>query len=330
MFNINSIGIEALRHTIEPRVTYSFRPDFSTDTWGYYNSYKTADGKTVTYDKFGSEVFGGASQGESQRLNFSLGNIFEIKTIKDPTDTTSQQKKVRLLNVDAGLSYNFSADSLRLSDLNISYRTQISDLLNLSARTGYTFYDYDGINRINKFLASQGKGWFRLNNLSLSVSTSLSSDKIKKYLSSDGSLDDKKSKTDKKNHSQLLGETNESIYEDKKPDITIPWNLSVNYNYSMNKATPINAIINSNISANFSINITKNWKITARGSYDFQRKEFSAPTINIFRNLDCWEMSFTWNPIGTYRGFRFDIHMTAPELRDIKVTRSEGLYTGRR
>jgi len=331
MFNINAFGVEAMRHTIEPRLTYSFRPDFSKDFWGYYDSYTTSDGKIVKYDKFGNEIYGGASQGESQRLNFSLGNIFEIKTIKDPTDTTSQQRKIRLLNVDAGLSYNFSADSLRLSDLSIGYRTQVSDLLNLSARTGYTFYDYDGGKRINKFLLSQGKGLFRLNSLSLSVSTSLSSDKIKKYLSSGDESKNKKEKNDNTNHQELLGEnSNDSIYQEEKPDITIPWNLSFNYNYSMSKSTASLANVNSNISANFSINLTKNWKITTRGSYDFQRKEFSAPTINVFRNLDCWEMSFTWNPIGTYRGFRFEIRMTAPELRDIKVTRTEGLYTGRR
>jgi len=323
MFNINSLGVEALRHTIEPRITYSYRPDFSTNTWGYYGSYKNSKGEVVKYDKFGREIFGGASSGESQMLNFSVGNIFEIKTMKDPTDTSSQSKKVRLLNVDAGLSYNFSADSLRLSDLNISYRTQISDLLNLSARTRYTFYDYDSKNRINKFLASQGKGWLRLNNLSLSVSTSLNSAKIKKYLSSDGSIEDEKNKKGKTKNSELLGETSVSIYKEKKPDITIPWNLSFNYNYSMNKQTASDATINSNISANLSMNITKNWKITARGSYDFQRKEFAAPQINIFRNLDCWEMSFTWNPLGTYRGFRFEIRMTAPQLRDIKITRTE-------
>ncbi len=331
MFNINALGIEAMRHTIEPRITYSYRPDFSSDKWGYYSSYKTSDGKEIRYDKFGSEIFSGASSGESQMLNFSLSNIFEIKTIKDPTDTTSQQKKVRILNVDANMSYNFAADTLRMSDLNISYRTQVSDLLNISARTGYTFYDYDDKKRINKFLISEGKGLFRLNNLSLSLSTTLSSDKIKKYLSSDGDIKESKKIAGEESNSRLSGEKiNDLVFEEKEPDISIPWSMSFNYNYSMTKPTAIQSSVKSNISANFNINITKNWKISTSGSYDFQRKEFSAPTINIFRNMECWEMSFNWNPIGVYRGFRFEIRMTAPELRDIKVTRSEGLYTGRR
>ena len=137
----------------------------------------------------------------------------------------------------------------------------------------------------------------------------------------------------KEQHPELRGEGHESIYqEDDNPDFSIPWNLSVSYNYNMSKPFPtlLENAIRSNVSLSLSLNLTKNWKITARGSYDFQQKEFSAPQINIFRNLECWEMNFIWNPIGTYRGFRFEIRMTAPELQDLKVTKSEGLYTGRR
>ncbi|NOX18868.1 MAG: LPS-assembly protein LptD [Chlorobi bacterium] len=331
MMRPNMFGIEAFRHTIEPRVTYSYRPDFSDNKWGYYDSYYNAEGKEVRYDKFGKEIYGGASSGESQMLTFSLGNIFEMKTMKDPTDTTSQQNKIRLLNVDANMSYNFAADSLRLSDLTIGYRTQIASLFNFSASTSYTFYDYDEETRINKFLASEGKGLFRLRNLSLSVSTTLSGDKIKETFFGKEEKSNGKEPLEGE-HPDLRGQKHDSIYEEtNEPDFTIPWNLSFSYNYSLSKnsaAPPLPPA--SMMSMNFSINLTKNWKITARGSYDFQRKEFSAPQIDIYRNLDCWEMNFVWNPIGTYRGFRFEIRMTAPELRDIKVTKSEGLYTGRR
>ncbi len=54
------------------------------------------------------------------------------------------------------------------------------------------------------------------------------------------------------------------------------------------------------------------------------KNNFSAPQITIYRDLECWEMNFSWNPIGTYTGFRFEIRMKAPELRDVKVTRRSG------
>jgi hypothetical protein len=81
---------------------------------------------------------------------------------------------------------------------------------------------------------------------------------------------------------------------------------------------------------NLGFNLTENWKFKVSGSYDLERKEISAPQISIYRDLHCWEMNFNWNPIGTYRGFRFEIRIKSPELQDIKVTKSKGLYTGRR
>jgi hypothetical protein len=79
-----------------------------------------------------------------------------------------------------------------------------------------------------------------------------------------------------------------------------------------------------------SFSLTKNWKFTVRGSYDFDRKEIAAPQVTIYRDLHCWEMNFTWNPLGFYRGYRFEIRMKAPELQDLKVTKSGGMYSGRR
>jgi hypothetical protein len=76
--------------------------------------------------------------------------------------------------------------------------------------------------------------------------------------------------------------------------------------------------------------LTKNWKFTVRGSYDFDAKKVTAPQVTIYRDLHCWEMNFTWNPIGLYSGFHFELRMKAPEFRDAKVTKSGGLYSGKR
>ncbi len=71
-----------------------------------------------------------------------MGNNFEMKTIADPTDTTSKENKIQLLNLTAGMSYNFAADSLNFSDLRLTYRTQISDIFDLSGSSSFTPYDY--------------------------------------------------------------------------------------------------------------------------------------------------------------------------------------------
>lgn len=336
IFNPNIFGIESFRHTLMPSISYTLRPNFSSDGWGYYDSYKTRDGKTVRYDKFQNEVFGGVPNSESQSLNFSLGNIFEMKMAKSANDTTKEQQKIQLLNFNAGVSYNFAADSLKLSDLNLSYRTQVGNWLNLSGSSNYTFYDYNAVGKdgngnniytkVNQYLASKGKGLFRLTNFNFSVSTTLSGEKFKS-----ATPPPKESKQQEEGFNAFQKKDYIALYDDaKQQDLTIPWNLSLSYNFNFSKPTPDFSTTYSNISMDLGFSLTKNWKFTVRGSYDFDRKQISAPQITVYRDLHCWEMNFVWNPMGYYSGFRFEIRMKAPELQDIKVTKSGGLYSGRR
>ncbi len=322
----NILGIEAFRHTITPRISYQYFPDFSADQWGYWGSYVDAQGKVVKYDRYGDQIFGGSGSGENQNINFSVGNVFEIKTAKDPSDTTksNDSNKIQLLNFDANVGYNFAADSLKLSDLNLSYRTQIGSLLSFNGSSTYTFYDFVNKKIIDRTLASAGKGLFRLKNFYFSISANLTGEKQETKSKPSQRAEDKEEELFKKSTY-----TN-SIYEETEtPDFSIPWNLSLNYNYNLSKRNPDEVTKNSNVSANLSFSLTEYWKFTVRGSYDFERKEISAPQITIYRDLHCWEMNFTWNPLGTYRGFRFEIRMKAPEFKDLKVTKSSGLYSGR-
>lgn len=326
IFNPNIFGVESFRHQLLPSISYNYQPNFASDTWGYYDSYKMLNGEVVRYDKFSKEVFGGISLGQKQMLNLFLGNIFEIKIAKSASDTTKEQKKIQLLNLDASMNYNFVADSLKLSDLNLGYRTQIGDLLSFSGSSSYTFYDFKDNSKLNQFLASKGKGLFRLTNFSFSISTILSGEKIR---SSEEKTDQSKQKGEGFNAFEKRDYI--SVYDDSQsPDLTIPWNLSLSYNFNFSKPNPNQSSSYSNISAGLSFSLTKNWKFTVRGSYDFDRKEISAPQVTIYRDLHCWEMNFVWNPLGVYSGYRFEIRIKAPELQDIKVTKSGGLYSGRR
>lgn len=325
MFNINSLGIEALRHTITPTISYNYQPDFSKDGYGYYSEYYDTTGQLRRFDQFGNEVFGGVGSGEQQSINFSVGNVFEIKTIKDPTDTTSRQDKIQLLNLSANVGYNMAADSIKLSDLSLSYRTQVGDYLNFSGSSSYTFYDFRDGTKVNEFLVDKGKGLFRMTNLNFSLSTNLSGDKLSGEEKKSGfGNEDVDSEYSAFNKSDYIG-----LYDEVPSDFSIPWNLNLNYNFNLNKQTPDESSIRSTLGASLSISLSQAWKLTFRGNYDFQEHEVTAPQVTIYRDLDCWEMNFTWNPVGTYRGFRFEIRMKAPELRDIKVTKSRDIFSGR-
>jgi hypothetical protein len=324
MFNINSLGINAIRHIVSPSLSYSYSPDFSTPFWGYYDSYIDSSGKSVEYNKYEKEIFGKPSNQESQNINFSVGNVFEMKTNVDPTDTTSKESKFQLLNLNASMGYNFAGKSYKLSDLNLSYRTQVGSLFSFSGSSTFSPYDYDSTNRIDRYMISNGKGLLRLTNTSFSMSFSLSGDKIS------SSNDDNKTTTQQDQYLQSSERnTYRGIYNDKDADFSIPWDLSLNYNFSESRLIPTNIRTSSNLSGSINFNLTPKWKFSVSGSYDLKNKEFSAPQVRISRDLHCWVMNFTWNPIGTYRGYTFEIRVKAPQLQDLKITKQDQFYEGR-
>ncbi len=322
IFPVNSFGVNAVRHTVNPSISYNYNPDFSRPFWGYYDSYLDPNNKVVHYDKFQREVYGGVPSSESQRITFSVANIFEMKTLADPSDTTSKENKIQLLNLSGSMSYNFAADSMKLSDLGLQYRTQVGDWFSFSGNSNFTPYDYTANKtRINKFLVNEGKGLLRLTNFSFSISTSLSGEKLK-------SAQDEQPP---EGEYELQNGDNvyKGIYSEKEPDFAIPWDLSLSYNYSLSKPIPSQKTEVSNLSGGINFNLTPNWKFSFTGSYDFQRHEFAAPQVRISRDLHCWLMNFTWNPIGTYRGYRFEIRVKAPQLQDLKITKQDQFYSGR-
>jgi hypothetical protein len=321
----NILGISAIRHTVNPSLSYSFSPDFSEPFWGYYDTYINSEGEEVKYNKFEREIFGSPGQGETQSLSFRVSNIFELKTTVDPTDTTSKENKIQLLNLDASINYNFAADSVRFSPLSLGFRTQVGNWFSFNGNSSYTLYETNQFGQnIDKFLISQGRGLFRLTNFSFSVSTSLSGEKLK----SSGA----KSQTTAYQEDEFqLGRADQiykGIYDNEDPDFTIPWDITLNYNYSLDKRNPANIVTRSNLSSSLNFNLTPNWKFSFNGSYDFDRKEFAAPQVRISRDLHCWILNFTWNPIGTYRGYSLEIKVKAPQLQDLKVTKRDRFFSG--
>ncbi|MBN1302286.1 MAG: LPS-assembly protein LptD [Melioribacteraceae bacterium] len=326
------LGIKAFRHTITPSISYQYQPDFSDDKWGYYDKvFNPQSGRYESYDKFSEGIFSGVSSGERQSINLSVGNLFEIKTEKDRTDTTSEEKKIQLLNLNASTGYNFAADSLNLDDLRLSFRTQIGDLLTFNGSSSYSFYDYavrgNSVLEVNKFLLSEGKGFLRMTNLNFNISTNLSGDKISGE-KRDGSKQNLQNNSDAQDEYDI-DENDSYTGEGRKiSDFTIPWNLGLNLTYNLNKFNPDNPVITANAGINLSLSLSQNWKLTFRGSYDLEQKKLNAPQITVYRDLHCWEMNFVWNPIGVWKGFRFEIRLKAPELRDLKVTKTKDIYSG--
>src|SRR5699024_4642817 len=140
---------ENFRHTMRPSISLSYRPDFSSDFWGYYRTVQTdstvqEDGtvRTQRYSIFEDEVFSGPGSGEQRSLGFSINNTFEANQVKRDSTGEKQENVVRLndqLNLSS--SYNFAADSLKLADLNTSFSARIIEGMSIRASANFNFYE---------------------------------------------------------------------------------------------------------------------------------------------------------------------------------------------
>ncbi len=312
----NILGIKGIRHQVMPTLSYTYQPDFSKASYGYYGTYRDEFGDVQKYSFFEREVFGGAPAEERQAIGLRIGNVIEMKTAAGDT----AENKFQLLNFDVSTGYNFARDSLRFDDINLGYRTQIGSLLNISGGSTFSLYKFEldprrpqfG-RRVNKFLVSETGQLAQMTGFSLSLSTSLSGEKKKSTAGPVRSADDSLRQRSKA----------QNLYDTPDPDFSIPWRMDLNWNFSQSQQDPRVKFRQSNIGALLSFNLTESWKITATTNYDVIAKQFAAPQIDVYRDLHCWRFTLHWEPIGANRNYRLEIRLKSPQLQDVKVTKQQ-------
>ncbi len=306
--NLRRGPIKAIRHIVKPSVSFNYTPDYTNDFFGYWKQvqYDTRyPDEYRDYNVFQGGLFGQASQGGSQSMSYSVTNIFEAKML-NRRDTANPIQKVKLLN-NLGISgsYNFSADSLKLSVINVSGNTTI--LKKINASFGVTLdplaANTSSNGRINTYEWTSNRRPFRWTSARLSMNTKLSSD----FFSDIFGRKSKKETADKKG-------TNKR----KKPSFLE--NLRVNYTLAASRkyfsGVDSSYITQNNIRiSGGTVNITTKWKLTIGGvGYDFVEKTFTYPDFQFYRDLHCWEMGFSWQPQrGTYS---FYLRVKSPSQLD--------------
>ncbi|MGX7835516.1 putative LPS assembly protein LptD, partial [Campylobacter fetus subsp. venerealis] len=109
-YNFKKGKIQAIRHHIQPSLSFSFTPDFSDPSYGYYQEVKVnEEGDTRLFSRHAGFSYSGAPLGESRAMNFSIRSVLEAK-ILNKADSTGDNptKKIPLLeNIDLSGSYNF-------------------------------------------------------------------------------------------------------------------------------------------------------------------------------------------------------------------------------
>ncbi|HPD64033.1 MAG TPA: putative LPS assembly protein LptD [Bacteroidia bacterium] len=311
MFNINKWNLVAMRHLITPTVSFSYRPDFSDPRFGYYK--KVALDSTglnfETYSVFKTPIYGTPGRFRQGNIIFNIQNNFELKVLSKP-DTSGKRvaKKIKLLDyLNFSGSYNFFADSFQMSNIRFSGRTSLfKNKLNLQFSGDIDPYTLTSTGkRISKYEWDVNKRIGRLTNAYISVNSSLNSNPRKE-----------------REH-EFFGFS--GLPYESYVDFEIPWNLSWNYTFSFNKPG-LDAKITQTVTLSGNINLTPKWKINVSTGYDLSSGELTFTSVDIYRDLHCWEMSFHWIPFGYRQSYMFKINVKASVLKDLKIDKKKEYF----
>ena len=342
MFNFGKHRkVQAIRHVITPSMSMSFSPEKGTG----FNGWRTLDGY---YDKRGTyhqeamyniySVSGHHNsvsppgRGKTGSMSFSFGNNLEAK-VRDLRDTTGTgSKKVKLIDqLTINGSYNFLADSLKMSNIGVSMSTSLFGKLNVSGNLNFDPYAINERGqRINRYNMVATGNLLRLTNASASLSYSLNgkgaingNDGTKSAGggSSSGSSDANSYR--RIYYHPITGEYIPGGYV-YYMNPNAPWSLNFSYsfNYAKNYQYTNNQLITNkrftqtvNMSGN--IKLTPRMSIQASSGFDIMAMKLTTTQISASYDLHCFNIAVSWVPTGQWKSYSFRIAANASALADL-------------
>ena len=324
--------ILGIRHTVRPTISFSYSPDLSKSYYTESIQY-TKEGNMQSFNRFNGNIYSAFSPGSFGGLSFGIDNNIEMK-VKSKTDSSAgANEKVKLIDgFGFNGSYNYLADSFKLSPIYFYLRSTLFKNVNISATTTLNPYQHDtlGIN-INKY-AWEGKGFSlgRIIGGNISISTSFKSKPI----------DSKKADQDQKNNTvdnqmpmTIDEQQAELAYVRNHPaeyvDFNIAWSVNISFAYSFTNTFVVNKYVtqtNSSLILNGDFNLTEKWKVGFNCYYDVKNLVMNNLTTFLSRDMHCWQLSINVTPVGYYRSFNITISPKSGILRDLHINRSRTFY----
>lgn len=308
--------LEGFRHTITPSLSYTYRPDFSDDQWGFYRTVQTDSlGNTRKYSIFSNGILGGPGSGEQQSITFSVRNVFETKIVSRDTTGEVNEKKLKLIdNLSASTSYNFAADSLNFSDISTSLSSNAIKGINISTRARFSLYQVDSTGReFDRFLIRDGEKLAQLQSFSINASTSFKG----------GSNGPQvytpiyRRSYDPFNQSRFYP-IDPHFNEEPIAPLNSPWSFSLNFAYSwtynFDEKPTKSATLNA---TNISFLLTPKWRFNTRLGYDFIQEKLTPSQFSLTRNLECWDLTFQMNPFGENQYYFFRLTLNSAQVQSL-------------
>ena len=334
LFQFNPKGnLQAIRHMITPSFSLSYHPELGTAFNGWRTlSYLNSKGEEVTkdYNIYAGQLNSPPGKGKSGSMSFSFGNNLEAK-VKDQKDTTGVgTKKIKLIDqLNIGGSYNFLADSLRLSTISISGSTTVFGKVGINGNLTLDPYDVNerGV-RCNKFLVMTKHQLARVTNASASMSYSLNGK---------GTINGNDGRKDASKSSSKSGQ--QDYYRVYYHPVTgeyipggwlyylnpeIPWNLSFSlnmsysgsYSYTNNQLQKVDKWTRT-ATMSGQLRLTKAMNFSLNTGFDLSTLSMTTSQLSATYDLHCFNISVSWVPTGKWQSWSFRIAANASTLSSL-------------
>ncbi|MBN2018514.1 MAG: LPS-assembly protein LptD [Candidatus Cloacimonetes bacterium] len=230
----------------------------------------------------------------SEKISIGLTNKLQAKVI----DKEGKEKKLNdLFTWKTSLSYDFQKKPKGFSTLSHTITTMPFNMI----------FGPTTLNISNSFKGVQDFYTLIVTNYSLSATLSLK-----------GNLDYLNYYPVKPTFNIKGISSDEECCNGSRKSETKPWDISSSFSYSKNTET---GYYSSSLHNNLHVNLTKNWSIGYSNYYNFKEKELISQSINIYRNLHCWQLKFSWDKSGDYWSYRLEIQ--AKKLPDLRFLQTD-------
>ncbi|MCX8080067.1 MAG: putative LPS assembly protein LptD [Bacteroidia bacterium] len=302
--------VKQIRHLLIPTLSYIYRPDFGKEEWGWWRKIEIPNSSLIQYYSIHEiGIYGGTSRGKQNALSLNLNNNIEAKT-KSKNDTAQRYtKKVWLQNLSISGSYNFAADSFHMSLISVSARNVFFKFFDWVGNATFDPYTTDKITnrRLNEFEWNKNGRPARFINASSAVNISINPEILK-------------NKNFKREAPNLTNAAERYADENFQS-----WNAGLFYTMSyssIGNKGQWDHVLNGRLD----LKPGKFWQFGITSGWDFKARQFSYTSVDVYRELRCWEFRIQWIPFGFRKGYNFSMNLRNPMMSDFKIPRVRNWY----
>ena len=358
--------LKVVRHVLTPSVSFSYAPDFGDSKWGYWKTYTRTDEEgnvtLVSYSPYAGSLYGTPSQGKSGIVSFDMSNNIEAKIL----DRNDSIKKISIIDeIGASLSYNLAAKTQPWSNLSTRLRLKWGKTtFNMNAVFQTYAYEFDKNGNVvvgNRTEWSYGR-WGRFQGMSKNLSYTFNNQSFKKIKQSimrllgkgkdieeeenladanadeeEQDADDLETNIDDPNKKgQKKASQTEGLDEDGYMKFQMPWSFSISYGLTMaeDRTKDINVktmrypySFTQNLNFSGTLKLSSNWNCSFASGWDFTNKEISMTTVNISRDMHCFNISCGL-VFGPFTSYHISLRANASTLTDALKYDKKSSYSG--